>query len=51
MRPAARALAVALPATFLLAFVLSPGPTGVVPVVGGLLGTVALGAVVYTRLD
>jgi hypothetical protein len=54
MRPAARALvaiAVALPAAFLLAFVLTPDPTGLTPVVFGVVGTVVVGALVYTRLE
>lgn len=54
MRPAARvvvALAVALPAAFLLAFVLAPDPTGLTPVAGGLVGTILLGGVLYRRLE
>jgi uncharacterized membrane protein YccC len=54
MRPVVRlgvATVVALPAAFLLAFVLAPDPTGVMPLVLGALGTGVLGAVVYVRLE
>lgn len=54
MRPALRAfvaLAAALPVAFLLAFVLSPDPTGLTPVAYGAVGTAVVGAAVYTRLE